>query len=121
MQWQKNVKLCLVRIHKQNLNINYFSKNKNITLSSLEYSISLGEDPNWHMPCFHYYLPFIDFSNVMHFYKSPWAILIDTYLKPLQTLSSIVASLYVFEKCMTKISSLKTLFQTQHITTYKWL
>jgi hypothetical protein len=47
--------------------------------------------------------------------------LIDTYLKPLQTLSSIVASLYVFEKCMTKISSLKTLFQTQHITTYKWL
>jgi len=40
---KKNVKLCMVGIQKKNVNIKHFRKNKIFTLSSLEYSISLGE------------------------------------------------------------------------------
>jgi len=42
---KKNVRLCLVGIQKQNAKIN-FNKNKKFALSSLAYSISLGEDLN---------------------------------------------------------------------------
>jgi hypothetical protein len=39
----------------------------------------------------HYSLPFLDFfGQVMHFYKSLWAILIDTYCKSLQMFSFVV-------------------------------
>jgi len=33
----------------------------------------------------------IFFGQVMHFHKSPWATLIETYCKPLQKNSSVVA------------------------------
>ncbi len=48
---------------------------------------------------FHFLQPLSNFFNkVMHFYKSAWVDLIDTYLKFLQTLSSIVAYWHTLEK-----------------------
>jgi hypothetical protein len=38
------------------------------------------------------------FGQVMHFYKSTWSNIIDTYFKFLQTFSSIVAYWHALEK-----------------------
>jgi hypothetical protein len=43
---KKNVKLCLARIQKRNVNLKKFNKNKKFTFFSLEYSLSLGKDQN---------------------------------------------------------------------------
>jgi hypothetical protein len=48
----KNVKLCLARIQKRNVNLKKFNKNKKFTLYSLEQSISLGKDQNQHIDPF---------------------------------------------------------------------
>jgi len=62
-----------------------------IALFSLECSISFGEDLKSHMPFPIFVYPFPDFFNhVILFCKFPWATLIDTYHKSLQTFSSIV-------------------------------
>jgi len=53
----------------------------------------------------------------MHFYKSPWVTLIDTYLKPLQTFSFIVAYYHTFKNAWTNANALKKFFQIQHIIT----
>jgi hypothetical protein len=70
--WQEFEKKC---------NLKKSSKNKKITLFSLEYSIFLGEDLLTHAFS-HSCLPISHFcSQVMHFCKSPWVILIDKYFK----------------------------------------
>jgi len=83
---EKNVTLCKVRIEKKCRPKKIFLKKK-FTLSSLEYSISLGQYLNSHMPfptfAYNYF-----FGQGMQFFKYLWAILIDTYRKSLQTFSS---------------------------------
>jgi hypothetical protein len=71
-------------MHGENSKENVIKKNvvkKMITLFSLEYSISLGEDLLAHAFS-HSFLPISHFfGQIMHFCKSPWAALIDKFLK----------------------------------------
>jgi hypothetical protein len=77
---------------KVNLNIINFSKNKKFNMSLAKYSISLGEDPNWHMPYYILTCPFLIFLTKICIFANLFGLTsIDAYFKPLQSFSSIVA------------------------------
>ncbi len=88
---RKNVKQSKVRIEKEMCtqksleNENYFAFNGMFNflkgrLKKITHAFS------------HSYLPFPDFfGHIMHFCKFPWATLVDTYHKFLQTFSFVVA------------------------------
>jgi hypothetical protein len=60
--------------------------------------------------------PFLDFfGQVMHFRKSPWAILINTYHKAFANFFIYCCILTSFRKCMTKISALGAITITHTI------
>jgi len=93
---RKNVKLCMVGIQKQNVNIKNFNKNK--SLPCLHCSNKFPWDKTRIDKCL---VPFLStlswfYWQVMHFCKSFWATLIDTCFKPLQTFSFVFAYWHVF-------------------------
>jgi hypothetical protein len=85
---KENVKPCTTRIDKKK------SKHKKNLENIKSYLVFtrvfnfLGGRPKLTYAFSHSCLPFL--GQVMHFYKSPWIVLIDTYCKYLQTFLYIV-------------------------------
>ncbi len=103
--WKKKwkyVKQGKVKIEKKKCEHKKNLKNENYFVFNGMFNFLRGKPEITHAFS-HSYLPFpYFFGHVMHFCKYPWATLIDTYHKFLQTFSSVVAYWQAFENAWPK-------------------